>query len=201
MKYSDIMIEKVNETVRRSSGLEKRREYLGMSMIGYCPKVIYERYYQRQNPGMTEHRNCYRGYYFESETKRLLIKSGVLRINSSKDVVSSFDTMFRGHIDGEDNSGNLIEIKSMTNIKFEKIVNDGRGIPKKHYMQIQAYMKAGNYPAAYYVAVSTELFPMMHVVKIGRNEGMMLEIEDKARNILNCIKYEQPPKCECGYCK
>lgn len=199
--YSKIIVDKITEYCVKHSGLETYRAYLGMSSIGDCPSKIYDRYFNGTDLSVKNHWNCYRGYLLEKDLKKILLRTGILMPESDKEIIANFDKRFRGHIDGEDRIGNLIEIKSMSHDKFLRLVDTSGKVPMRHYMQIQAYLCHGDYPGCHYVAVSTQHFPQVYSVYLKRDDQIIEKVNDRAKLILSCIDNDTVPECECGRCK
>ncbi len=195
----EIIKDKINFLIKSKSKLELKRNYLGMSNIAGCELVLYNNFFYEMKPSLKDYQNSYRGYMYESIIKGWLISIGFMVPGTEKEIVAGFDERFKGHIDGEDYKGNLIEIKSVTQAKFEKIKADGR-LPFRNFCQIQAYLRYGNYDYCTVIIVSTETLDI-EIMQIRDNPKILTAIHTKAISVLNAINNNIPPKCTCGKCK
>lgn len=192
---------RITTHIARVSGLDQHREYLGISKISQCPRAAVLEF----RNGITEtgeaHRMCYAGYEQERAVMQLLYNAGVA-INSfpmSKEVVAPFDSRLRGHIDGETVDGDLLEIKSVSRFKFDKIRKDHHA-KFEHFVQVQLYMRYGGWKKSFIVYRCRETYEHV-VVEVPYNEGQAEKFEQKARKMLAYIDEGSLPPCECGRCK
>lgn len=205
----------VAKAIRQTSGLEARRAYLGMSQIAQCSRQLYFDFVEgRTHQSARAHQTCKRGYLIEGEFKTMLASMGVLGVargfpvldddtgmrmfGSEREIVAPFDSRFRGHTDGETADGDLLEIKSMTQERYELAVKLNR-IEVAHYYQVQAYLRYGNYSHALVEYVSSGTFDHC-AFRIALNSRVGDEIEAKAKRVLAAIDSRTPPRCECGKC-
>jgi hypothetical protein len=205
----------VAKAIRQTSGLEAQRAHLGMSQIARCSRQLYFDFVAgRTHLSDRAHQTCKRGYLIEGEFKTMLAAMGILRVahgfpvldsetdaemfGSEREIVAPFDSRFRGHTDGETVDGDLLEIKSMTQEKFELAVKLNR-IEVAHYYQVQAYLRYGGYPYALVEYVSSGTFDHW-AFRIALNPRVGDEIEAKAKRVLAAIDSRTPPRCECGKC-
>ena len=66
--------------IRKNSGLEQDRHYLGMSQIGRCPRLQHTWLLQgKGNPSDQAHLRCISGYMYEDKIRELLEGAGVTR--------------------------------------------------------------------------------------------------------------------------
>ncbi|HZQ06056.1 MAG TPA: hypothetical protein VFD70_05710 [Anaerolineae bacterium] len=208
--------ELVTQAIRETSGLVTHRPYLGMSQIARCSRQLYFDFVEgREHQSDRAHQNCKRGYLIEGEFKTMLAAMGVIRVvtgfpaqdhetgallyGCEREIIAPFDSRFRGHTDGETVDGDLLEIKSMTQEKFEKALQLNR-IDVAHYWQVQAYMRYGEYSTAIVEYVSSETFDH-HAFRIAINPRLGAEMEAKAKAILAAIDTHNAPRCECGKCQ
>lgn len=205
----------VAKAIRETSRLAAHRPYLGMSQIARCSRQLYFDFVEgRTHLSDRAHQNCKRGYLIEGEFKTMLAAMGVLRavhtlpmfdsetpatlFGSEREIVALFDSRFRGHTDGETVDGDLLEIKSMTQEKFELAVKLNR-IKVAHYYQVQAYLRYGGYSYALVEYVSSGTFDHA-AFRIALNPRVGDEIEQKAKRVLSAIDAQNAPRCECGKC-
>lgn len=206
------------KVIRNTSGLEESRGYLGMSSIGRCAREQVT-YFLRGRGFQSDkaHQTCKRGYLIEGEFKLMLAAAGVLKCTAAdhftladsngvvmlgfeRELIAPFNPLFRGHTDGETEDGELFEIKSMTQDKFERAKMNGR-ITRDHDAQVQTYMRFGEYERAHVLYISSETFDH-HTYTVARHEAKGADLEAKARLILAAIEAKDPSKvpCECGRC-
>lgn len=216
---SQFIHEELAKVIRKTSGLEQSRGYLGMSSIGRCAREQVT-YFLRGRGFQNDraHQTCKRGYLIEGEFKVMLAAAGVLKMANpdqlpaladsggivmlgfERELVADFDPRFRGHTDGETEDGELFEIKSMTQDKFERAKMNGR-ISRDHEAQVQTYMRFGEYERAHVLCISSETFDH-HTFTVARNESKGADLEAKAKLILAAIDAQDPlmVPCECGHC-
>ena len=202
--------------IRKNSGLEQDRHYLGMSQIGRCPRLQHTWLLQgKGNPSDQAHLRCISGYMYEDKIRELLEGAGVTRHmpiasgfdgvlrRNTRELVAPFDSRFRGHIDGETTDGDLAEIKSMDEAGFEQLKRTHE-LPYAYFAQVQAYMRYGNYHRALVVVVQRDAFNTW-ILDVPRNDKVGDTLEERAKAILSAI--DAGPggganlKCECGRCE
>lgn len=189
----------VQAYINRHSNYDVRRDYLGMSGIGRCPRELYDKFLDPKPPTDEHYRGCYLGYLWEDETKAILEGAKIYRPDSERELVAPFDSRFVGHTDGETTSGELLEIKSVTARNLDRVKADGR-IKREHFYQVQTYMRYGNYRNALVTLVCRD--PMeFHFVMVPAVSAVGEQMERKARAILQAIDARERPACECNYCR
>ena len=189
----------INEHLSKVSGLDVKRDYLGISSIGKCPRQVVREYlHGKQQITLRDHQMCYGGYLFEADLRNRLGDMGFKVTRAGYEVVADFDPRLRGHIDGEI-FGDLLECKSLKRSKFEKIKQTHMALPE-HHAQVQLYMKYGHWNRCWIVYVDRESLEH-HVVKVGYLHTQALRFEAKAKMMLSHIDAGTLPACECRYCK
>jgi len=185
---------KIMNFIREHSGFETKRTYVGMSHLSECPAEQYTAFWD----GLTEtdynHRMAYLGYALESVEREILFRSGVLR-SIDREIVAEFDPRVRGHIDGETMDGDLVEIKTVSTVKFEKVIESDKAL-RDHFSQVQAYMHFGGYRHAEIIYICREDF-RHYVIHVPYVRGVGEQIEAKARRVLAAIDEGRQPPCEC----
>lgn len=190
--------EKVLAYIKANSNYDTSRNYLGMSGIGRCPRVLYDRFISPDKPTEETYKNCYLGYLWEDETKNILEGSGIYKPDSERELIAPFDKRFIGHTDGETSEGNLLEIKSITAYSMERIKQEGR-VKRDHFAQVQAYMRYGDYQQALVVYVSRD--PMeFYFISVPYVYSVGERMEQKAKMVLAAIDSKRRPACECKRC-
>ncbi len=191
--------------LKEHSGLDVKRDYLGISAIGKCPRQVVREYlYGKGELSLQDHQMCYVGYLFEQDVMRRLWEIGVARIAALEgeqqvEVVAAFDPRLRGHVDGETVDGDLLEIKSVSRTKYEEVKKTHMAL-SQHFAQVQLYMKYGTWKKCWIVYVCRETMEH-HVVKVSYLHTSAIRFELKAQRMLAFIDQGMLPECECRWCK
>jgi len=175
----------------KHSGYEDHRNYIGLSGIGDCPKIIFRRYFNSSVIQVKEHLRTRYSYEIEGIIKERLRKMGILAIG--KDISAHLGRV-QGHVDGVV-AGKLLEIKTVplaVDLPFVRI-------PWKVYWQVQGYMHFGGYDETLiiYFARADGTFRTFEVLA---DPMVAVEMDAKIKSILECIDRRLPPICECGRC-
>jgi hypothetical protein len=189
----------VDAYIQRHSNYDPSRDYLGMSGIGRCPRELYDRFLNPSPPTTEAYRGSYLGYLWEDEMKDILEATKVYRPDSERELVAPFDPRFIGHTDGETTSGELLEIKSVNARGLDRVKTEGR-VKRDHFLQVQTYMRYGNYRSALVALVCRDPLEF-HFVYVPAVPSVGEEMERKAKAILAAIDARRRPVCECRYCK
>jgi hypothetical protein len=177
-----------------NSGHEDRR-YLGMSRISECPRRLYFEVLNGTPATESDKLRFYAGYLWERDVVSRLKSLGLYSANSRE--ITALGGRFVGHTDGEI-EGDLLEIKSVTSNKYERLLRDKR-LPSNHFRQIQTYMLHGKYQRAFVVYVVRDMGDI-HVEEVRCIPKIGETMTEKARRILSAIDAGNPPQCECGNC-
>src|SRR5687767_13588039 len=145
----------INNYIRDNSGYDTHRQYLGMSGINGCPRILYTNFLTGTTPSEISFRNAYRGYMFEREVKKILTAVGLFVPGSEKTLNAPWDKRFEGHTDGEDPDGDLVELKSVNSKAFAEIKESGK-LRHREYWQVQSYMLYGPYAKGTTYFINTE---------------------------------------------
>lgn len=193
------------QTLREKSGLEQHRPYLGMSGIGYCPRKLYFEFINGSSEFTDQqHWYCWTGYLNEAAVIRLIADLGAQQ--QQFEIVAGFDARFRGHIDYLLNPMEFIEIKSVGWDKFCKIREANR--PEyAHLAQVQMYLRHGGYQCAKIIYIARDVphrefdgMPLW-VLEIYPDDTLANRLDAKAQRILAAIDANDPPECECSWCR
>jgi hypothetical protein len=200
----------LKETLARrlvlASGLEQRRDYLGMSQIGRCPRELYRLMLNEKMTGERDHWFCWLGYLYESAIVELL---GGEPMWQGIEVVAEFDERFRGHVDYQLDRGgvlwDLVEIKSTSYARLQSIIKAQAPVPF-HVAQVQAYMRHGYWERAFLVYVARDApgrdwrgMPIW-VFELGNDPRIGAALDRKARTVLAAVDAGVAPACTCGRC-
>lgn len=193
------------DRLRQQAGLDEHRPYLGMSSIAECSQKQYDRFVSGRSELIDQmYWYCWTGYMHEARIISLLPAHSMDIESAQTEVVAGFDARFRGHVDyllGDD----LVEIKSVSWEKFNKIIN--KGWPAfNHMAQVQMYMRHGGWRKAFIVYVCRDVphkefngLPLW-VFEVKPNENLAGQLDRKAKVILASIDAGQRPECDCGWC-
>lgn len=207
------------------SGLEQKRDYLGMSQIARCPRLLYRMLTEgraEEELDAQQHWYCWIGYLWEKAVVGLLwdeavenllnpdIPAQVSVMSQNVEVVAIFDQRYRGHVDFEMDVDHgvmaLVEIKSVYWGKWNRIRAQGR--PElEHVAQVQAYMQHGYWNRAFIVYVARDVphkawaGPPFWVYEVEYVRTIGKALDAKARRILAAFDRGVAPACKCGKCR
>lgn len=202
------MIEAVELKRMLVDGLRDRspigyRGYLGMSEISQCQRKLFLMMTGQGEPGGDQqHWYTWLGWMHQEHMMRLL--PGGIEY-SPREFVAPYDSRFRGHNDFE-MGDTLIEFKSVNYDKFCRIIRSG--VALDHEMQVQMYMRHGNWLRAFVVYEARDVphnqwhsIPI-YVVEVLPNISLADTCDAKAKTILTAVDAGGPPPlCDCGWCQ
>ena len=194
-EIKQILQEKVAATCR----YEAKRNYLSMSKIAECSRKIALEFVNGTKPDYNTKARCWLGYNFEDIVAQWLIEEKILLPESRGKEISVFGGKFKGHIDGHSNQMKLIEIKSVSTDKFERILRDIK-VPTKNFFQTQTYMYNGGFKEAMIIYVCRETMEF-EVRSFNRVDKIGQRMNEKALRILDALNNMKIPVCDCGYCQ
>jgi len=198
MKTADLEKLLVDWSVR-NSGFEPGRNYIGLSGIGDCEQVIYDRLRTGQQSSAAEQLKTRISYELEGELINRLSEMGLY---SKGETISLQGGLVQGHTDGVVDGRDLLEIKTLEReVYFPTSTRpSGNGIPSRRIQwQVQAYM---HYTCKYWT----------HIVYLARDTGaifclgvkydslMGTKIESKVRRLASAVRRTERPECSCGRC-
>jgi len=189
MRANDLKDALMNWTVLNSG--HQNREYIGLSGIGDCEQVIYDRVRRPEKPSVDEHLKFKVGYEFEA---LVIERLKALRVYQPSEVISLYDGLVQGHTDGRINA-DVLEIKSVPSQRFLPV--DGK-LPHRVFWQIQAYMHflQRRWCQVIYIARDTG---QICTVGIRYREEIGQEIEVKAGRLVRAVLNYDRPGCTCGH--
>ena len=192
------MEEKLRSHLRFVSKLDKRRDYVGISNIGKCPRQAYKDLVHGFTDTDFAHQMSYAGYLYEQDAIARMMATGFLRNTRPQEVVCPKNPIIRGHIDGESTLGDLIEIKTVTKQKFKILQFHGRPL-HEHVDQVQLYMRYGGWLNCIMIYICRETFE--HKVFDVRYDLIWAEtLEEKMLDLAEAVRTMQPPACTCEKC-
>lgn len=171
---------------------EDQRDYIGLSGIGNCDRVIYDGYKNGNHVG--DFKKLLHRMAYELEAS-LIYRISELGIYEPGKEISLYGGLVQGHTDGFVN-GDLLEIKTIE--REEWIPVPGR-LPNKVFYQVQAYL--------HYLTIDR-----VHVVYLARDTGAVRvigisykpmfgkRIEEKLDRIVAAVRNNICPACTCGKC-
>ena len=195
---------------RQKSQYAPRRDYLGMSGVGGCPREWYFRAVgDTESTQMEKDRMAWYsmvGYALEDAVVKRL--GG---FQARRSLVADFDSRYKGHTDHELRDGTLIEVKTVYWEKFLTLQDSGVGA-EQNVAQCQAYMRHGDFPHAVLVYTPRDIphnawtqayrnsLPFW-CADVPRDEAIADRLDGKAKRVLAAMNANVPPMCTCGYCK
>jgi len=194
-QINEILKEKVEATCR----YEAKRNYLSMSKIAECSKKLTLELINGTKPDYNIKARCWLGYHFEDIIAQWLIKKKILLPESRGIEISTFEGKFKGHIDGHTDMMRLIEIKSLSEIKFQKLLSDIK-VPTKNFFQTQTYMYNSRFKEATIIYVCRETM-QFETRSFNRVDKIGQRMNEKALRILDALNNMKIPDCDCGYCQ
>ena len=186
-----------------AQGHQERRDYLGMSSIGYCARQIYnDLLHGKPDEGGRMHWYAFAGNLWEHALIRLL---GYEPSTEQIEVVARFETRFRGHVDHDLSDGTLIECKSTGWKKFQQLC---AGPVPQHVDQVQMYLRHGGWDRAFIVYAARDFnhgewtgIPI-RCFYIRPDRARQDYLDAKAQMILEALDCGgPPPACDCGWCR
>jgi hypothetical protein len=193
---NDIQTALVNWTVTHS-GHENNRSYIGLSGIGDCDRICYDRYFHGSPAhGVNGHLLCRISYELEAALIERLKASGLY---TPADPISLYDGLVQGHPDGFINSfvdHDLLEIKTVA--EEQHFPKNGR-VGRRIYRQVQAYLHYTKRKRAQ-VLYLARANGALAVVTLGYNPTVAFEIVGKLEHLVQAVKNVRQPNCTCGRC-
>lgn len=193
-----LLQQQINEYIAANSRFEPHRAYLGMSKIGDCPRRVTRELLHGTIPTDEIHRMSYTGYDQEASILKMLVEARIA-LPYKRELVSQFDERLRGHIDAVTVENDLLEIKSLSSLKFQR-VDQTRRIHPRHYVQVQLYMRYGGYRQALVVCRNRDTYEHL-LFRIAYDPAQAENYEQKAKRILAAWDEKLILPCECGHCK
>lgn len=190
----------LQEQIEKESGLDQKRQYVGISKIADCPRKTYFELRAGISPSPESHRYCYAGYHQEADIWRQLCSLGIAKTDSrGMEVVSSWNPNFKGHIDGLTIGGELIEIKSVSSKRFESVLEKGKSM-FAHFCQVQLYMRYLKVDCAFIIYRNRESYEHK-IFRVQYMPNIAEKFEKRARELVKALELNVAPACECGNCK
>jgi hypothetical protein len=183
----------IDFTSRVSSRHQERRNYIGLSSIGECERVIYDIYTHGVPHSTRERLKDAMGYALEEALVARLIEMGLYR---AANPIVLYDGLVQGHPDGEV-EGDLLEIKT---IECAKWLPEPPRLPNRVFFQVQAYMHFAGYQRAHVLYLARDTGEM-RVIGVSHSDTVAEKINAKLDRLVAAVKTGQRPACSCGYCQ
>ena len=188
---TDIQSQLVNYIVSHS-GHESHRRYIGLSGIGDCEQVIYDRYIHATPATIGERMKTAISYDLEHV---LIEKLTALHLYQSGELIHLYDGLVQGHTDGRI-KGDLLEIKT---VEREEWFPEHH-LPYRVFYQVQAYLHFLNINFAQVIYLARDN-GAVQVYKERRDPRKGEEIAVKIKRLVKAIHAVERPECSCGRCK
>ena len=189
MRANDLKDALMNWTVLNSG--HQNREYIGLSGIGDCEMLIYDRVRRPEKPSVDEHLKFKVGYEFEA---LVIERLKALKVYQAGEVISLADGLVQGHTDGRI-GGDILEIKSVPAGRFLPV--EGK-LPHRVFWQVQAYLHylERQWCQVLYIARDTGA---ICTVGIRYREEIGQEIEARVARLVAAVLNYERPACSCGH--
>jgi hypothetical protein len=183
----------VDYTARVSSRHVERRDYIGLSGIADCERVIYDRY-MFGDPHQT-HARLKDALGYDLETA-LIQRLTALELYRPAPAIYLFDGLVQGHPDGEV-GGDLLEIKT---VPMESYIPEYTRLPVRVFYQVQAYLAFTSYQHAHVVYLARDT-GAIRVIGLTRSAEMGFKIEQKIFRLVEAVRANSRPDCTCNRCR
>lgn len=183
----------VNYTAQ-TSGHDEHRPYIGLSGIGDCERIIYNRFFfGERRPDVGWLLTTKISYELEAALIKRLTAIGVY---SSAEPIILFDGQVQGHPDGIISGADFLEIKT---VAMEEHFPENNIVSRRIFWQCQGYMHFGKRDLTHvvYLARSTGA---IHAVGLRYQEKVGRELEAKVRRLVEAVRERKQPGCMCGKC-
>jgi hypothetical protein len=190
------LAQKLAQWTAENGGFEPRRDYIGLSGVWECPRVMVSRYRDGMGASQAERMRTAVAYELEHALQARLSGMGIYRPGKE---ISLFDGLVRGHTDGEVD-GDLLEIKTIPEERWLPGPTTGKRMAERIYWQVQAYLLYGEYERAQVVFLARDS-GAISVVTILPNRYTQEAIERKLEKLVGEIRAGQAVSCTCGKCR
>lgn len=175
----------------QNSGYDEHRNYIGLSTISDCPRLIYTRYFTKTGITAETHLRTKASYEIEADLKDRLREMGIFKDGKE---ISLHDGLVKGHTDGEID-GSLLEIGTVPKTEY---------LPQnptfKKLIQSQAYMCFGKYSHSLILFYARD-YGAFRIFDLFEDPPAQFLIKKKIDALVTAIHEKTIPKCECGRCK
>jgi hypothetical protein len=190
---STALQDQIVDYIARESRHVDDRGYVGLSGIGDCARVIYDRYFTGDRASQEARIKHAWAYNIEGIMTEYLMQMGIYRRVSE---ICLHDGLVQGHPDGEI-SGELLEIKT---VEISDHLPIPPRLPNRAFYQVQAYMHYLGFQRCQVVYISRDIFHI-RVIGVSYAPAIGQRIEAKVARLVQAIQTNTRPSCECGRCK
>ncbi len=183
----------VNFTAQ-TSGWDERRPYIGLSVIGDCERIIYNRFFFGEHrPDVGRLLTTKLSYEMEAA---LIARLTAIGVYSPAEPIILYGGQVQGHLDGIVDGSDILEIKT---VAMEEHFPENNIVSRRIFWQIQSYMHFSTMKCTQvvYLARSTG---SIHVVGVRYQERIGREVESKVRRLVDAVRDRKAPGCTCGKC-
>lgn len=193
MLSKELQTSLINWTIL-NSGHQEHRGYIGLSGIGDCERVIYERYLHGNQASLDDHLKTRISYELES---KLIQRLSEMRLYSPGETIELYDGLVQGHTDGVLAGADLLEIKT---IPLEQwLPKDGR-LPHRVFWQVQAYLHFTQRRYAHVVYLARDSgYAQVYGTRVSDRMGQ--KITEKLERLVEAVQEGRRPDCTCGRCR
>lgn len=193
MLSKELQTSLINWTIL-NSGHQEDRGYIGLSGIGDCERVIYERYMHGKQASLDDHLKTRISYELES---KLIQRLSEMRLYSPGETIELYDGLVQGHTDGVLAGVDLLEIKT---IPLEQwLPKDGR-LPHRVFWQVQAYLHFTQRRYAHVVYLARDSgYAQVYGTRVSDRMGQ--KITEKLERLVEAVQEGRRPDCTCGRCR
>jgi hypothetical protein len=191
---SELLQQKLIAYTAANSGHQDRRPYIGLSGIGDCDRVIYDRYMQGEGASTSARLKFAIANIVHEALIARLGEMGLL-VEAASEIVL-YDGLVRGHADG-DIDGDLLEVKTVE--REEYLPDPHKKLPSRLYWQVQAYMHYVPYAFAQVVYLARDT-GALRVYGVPANPRIADRIDEKLDYLVDAVRQERRPACTCCRC-
>jgi hypothetical protein len=178
------------EWTAKNSGHVVNRQYIGLSGMGDCDRVIYERFVNGVQHSKSE--RIQDAYSFEVEAA-IICRLDAMGLYQPAPVISLYGGLIKGHTDGLV-GGDLLEIKT---VRLAAHFPEFPRLPNRVYIQVQAYMQYAGLERAHVIYVARESGDL-RVIGCTYNPRVGERIKLRVENLVMCVHEKRIPECSCG---
>ncbi len=193
MRTTDLQAELIDWSVK-NSGFEPGRDYIGLSGIGDCELVIYNRLRSGQRASIDEQLKTRISYELQDA---LIDRFTAMGLYQPGETISLVGGLVQGHTDGLIAGREILEIKTLEKAQYFP----GNGGPSRRITwQVQAYMHFLRRPWTHLVYLARDTggiycLGLKYDLKMGQ------KVEHKINRLVLAIKNVEHPRCTCGHCE
>lgn len=192
MRTIDLQNELIDWSVK-NSGFQPGRTYLGLSGIGDCEQVIYDRLRNGQRASVEEQLKTRISYELEAD---LVDRLRALGVYSPGETISLYEGLVQGHTDGLISGREILEVKTLDlAIHFP-----ANGVPSRRITwQVQGYMHFLKRPFTHVVYLARDNGAIF-CLGVRYDAGLGAKIEAKLGHLVEAWQKATRPGCTCGRC-